>query len=179
MKIVRVHGGTVFHVAHETQTHTRRATAYLICQDGEVAVAEMRDGVPSCRKCVELDNPLKLTAHEKSVISLLARGYPIGNAKPQSVRRLIQIDLIDYRDKNTLTRRGKILARDYTEGTAPWWDDKGVAHYRDPLDYHTLCASRGPDFPVAEFGKLTVERYDKLRKVGGAVTCLVCMALNR
>lgn len=179
MKVVRMHGGSVFHVVHETQTRTRRASAYIIHNDSEIDVAEMRDGVPTCTKCVELDNPLKLSAHEKAVIATLAQGYPIGNAKPQSVRRLIQLDIVHYEKRNELTRRGKILALDYTERTAPWYDERGVGHYREPLDYHTLCASRGPDFPVAEFGKMTVERYDKLRKAGGVVTCLVCLGLAR
>lgn len=177
MKVVRMHGGHVYHVVHETQTHTRRATAYIICTDSEVDVAEMRDGVPTCTKCVEYDNPLKLSAHEKSVIANLARGYPVGSSKPQSVRRLIQLDFVHQVSKE-LTRRGKILARDYTEGTAAWFDEKNVGHYREPLDYHTLCASQGPNFPVAEFGKMTTERYDKLRKAGGVVTCLPCLGLR-
>lgn len=179
MKVVRVSGGTVFHVVHETQTHTRRATAFVICNDSEQSVAEMRDGVPTCSKCVVLDNPLKLSAHEKKVIELLALGYPVGNAKPQSVRALIQRDLVDYRDKNKLTRRGLILAKDFTEGTAPWWDDKGVSHYRHALEPHALCAQTGPGFPVMPADKITVERYDKMRKAGGVVTCLTCLGLAR
>jgi hypothetical protein len=179
MKVVRVHGGHVYHVVHETQTHTRRASAYIICNDSEQGVAEMRDGVPTCTRCVELDNPLKLSAHEKKVIEILAAGHSIGIAKPQSVRRLIQLDIVDFRDKSKLTRRGLILAKDYTEGTAPWWDDAGVSHYRHALEAHALCAQTGPGFPVMPTDKLTVERYDKMRKAGGAVTCFACLALAR
>lgn len=177
MKVVRVSGGHVYHVVHETHTHARRATAFVICNDSEQNVAEMRDGVPTCSKCVELDNPLKLSVHEKMVIRTLAYGHPLGGSKPQSVRRLIQLDYMT--EKRELSRRGKILALDYTDRTAAWYDAQNVGHYREPLDYHTLCASQGPNFPVAEFGKMTTERYDKLRKAGGVVTCLTCLGLAR
>lgn len=179
MKVVRVRGGTMFHVVHETQTHARRATAYVICSDQEQDVAEMRDGSPTCSKCVQLDDPLKLNAHEQKVIEILAHGHPIGIAKPASVRRLGQLDLIHYQHKEQLTRRGKILALDFTEGTAPWFDDNHVGHYRLPLSGHLRCGSPSRPDMVAVFYDMTVERYGKLRKAGGVVTCLACLGLAR
>lgn len=173
MPVMKVRAGTVFHVVHETLTHTRRKTGFSICHaDNEFDVTEMRAGVPTCTKCLELDNPLNLSAHERNLLHALALGPRAANGP--ALGPLVRRDLIAQASGGcyTLTRRGRILAQDFTDGTAPWVDAHHVGHLRHPLQVHLLCGMGGMG---AEVAALTLDRYDKLRKLGTVVTCIACL----
>lgn len=167
MRVMRVGSGHVWHVVNETLTKSRKATGFILCRHGqEQDVAEMRAGVATCKSCKILDNAIGLSAHERGIIDRASRGIPAA-AQP-GVGKLVAVDIIDE-DTRLLTKRGQILALDYTEGAAPWCDRDGVWHARHPLDANRICGGI-----IQELDGLGVEKYGALRNVARAVSCIQC-----
>ena len=88
------------------------------------------------------------------------------------VGKLIALDYIT--ESYHLTRRGLLVAKDFTEGAAPWRDDDDVVHARPPLAVVAAC-----DFGnvFESLKQLSTERYGKLRALGETVTCLACVRI--
>lgn len=174
MSVFKMRGGTVWHVVNETRSHARRKSAFIICGSRDALEGERRAGVPTCKKCLQLDNPFNLMPTEKAAIRRLAEGGQPFNLAGRG--KLISIDLMT--DDGCLSDRGKALARDFTEGTAPYIDENDVAHARHPLDVTTLCSSSAR-IVIAEYERLTVSRYQALRNLDVPVTCIPCLRAMR
>lgn len=168
MRVLKTRGGSVYHVVNETLTKFRKATGFILCKYGqEVDVAEMRAGVATCRSCKILDNVVALNAHERGIIARAAHG--VRPQKQPGLGKLIAIDIIEE-ETMALTRRGQLLALDYTEGAAPWCDADGVWHARTTLSADRVCGG-----VIQDLDGLGVEKYNALRAVARPVSCVPCM----
>jgi hypothetical protein len=172
MPTLRIAGGYVEHVVNETLTKFSKRSGFVICRpqrlDGEVTTS----GPITCKKCLELDNPMNLLPTEKSGLRCVAEGRAV--ARTVGTKKLLRIDYIT--PELELTRRGALVARDFTEGAAPWRDIREVVHARNPLEVTAMCDNARI---FEDIGKLTTERYGKLRAVAQPITCMVCVRLTR
>ncbi len=167
MRVIRVRGGDVWHVMNESLTKSRKATGFILCKHGqEMDVAEMRAGVATCKSCKLLDNVIMLNAHERGIISRAANG--VKPQKQPGLGKLIALDVIDE-ETMELSKRGKLLALDYTEGPVPWCDRDNVWHAREPLQANRVCGG-----VIQELDGLGVEKYAALRNITKPVSCLTC-----
>lgn len=151
----------VWHVVHETKTGIARRACHVICRPDEALAGEVKAGVPTCAKCLQLDDPTALPSEAKQSLNQ-------GSVNTDAMRRLIKIDYID--SMGNLTRRGRLIWRDFDEEPAPWPDKHGVAHRRLALSHIARCGLG----PIAFPEPLTTERYGSLREIALAVTCLFC-----
>ncbi len=168
--------GHNYHIVHETKTGHMRKSCWTIC-DEYFDSGERSNRSPTCPNCVALDNPLKMLGSTISVMQLLAtKAENIVPARSTQARELLKRDYINA--EGELTRRGMILAEDYTLGAIPMQGTDGLMHARLPL-YNTARCSHAIKCPDAE--DMTVSRYEKLRKVYAenppVITCLECLSL--
>lgn len=174
-QVFRVHRGSVLHVIHETLTgYNRTHGVYVLCNAVPYSGTRERGGA-TCPKCLTVDNPMNLSDAERSLIATFAtsesRGLRWGG---QPITSLHKKDLIDKDEK--LTRRGAILAADWTMGPAPAADADGIVHARDPLRPWPRCA---PSTVLDGFETMTVDRYARVRALDLHVTCVACVPLRR
>lgn len=166
------HKGRVYHVVHETKTGAARKSAFTICgeyfESGERSTHQ-----PTCVECVKLDNPLLMPAEDRQYLqTIIQLGKWKDAPRAKSFERLRDRDILDPHVK--LTRRGSILAEDWSTGPVPMPDIEGIVHARAPLDIYPVCQKNGR---LAGVNEMTVSRYEKLRKLEEAtvITCLLCL----
>ncbi len=161
------------HVVHETETRFAKKSGYVICRPDKVHGEVSASGPITCKKCLALDVPVDLMPSEQGALKLAAEGRLSGAGA--GVAKLLRLDYVT--ETYELTRRGLLVAKDFTEGAAPWRDDvTGIVHARDPLAVHARCDAAKI---FMDLGKLTTERYGKLRLVAEAVTCMACARIAR
>jgi hypothetical protein len=176
-QVFRVHRGNVLHIIHETRTgKNRNHEVHLLCRN-EPADGERDRGTPSCQECLELDNPCELGRGELNFFSRVVGKDPalddyVGESNART--KLMKRDLIDR--ENRLTRRGKILALDWTEGPAPAQAVSGIVHARLPLQNAARCGNSGV---LDGFVHMTVDKYERIRKLNLHITCVPCALLTR
>lgn len=172
MKTLRIKTGFVEHVVHETMTKSRKKSGFVICRPDELEGEITNGGPATCKKCVEMDNPFNTGMAERA---LLREAAERGRVAPGYAGwgRLVRLDLLN--EDGTLTRRGRILADDYTMGPAATCDDAGVWHNREPLSFYRSCDR----VQMPDVAKMSVARYAKLRAIAGCVSCLQCLMLMR
>lgn len=162
------------HVVHETETKFARKSGYVICRPDKVHGEVSASGPVTCKKCLALDVPVDLMPSEQSALRVIAEGRQFGNGGLAGIAKLLRLDYVT--EDHRLTRRGLLVAKDFTEGAAPWCDNIGLVHARDPLAIVPRC-DRNHIFE--SLGKLTTERYGKLRLVAEPVTCMACARIAR
>jgi hypothetical protein len=171
----KVKRGRVWHIVHETKTGFARTNAWTLCgqhyDEGERTARQ-----PTCPSCLQIDNPRNFTGDMRRFITDVIRIPGWKDApKNEAYQKLIQADIITPQLK--LTRRGSILAEDFTEAPVPLPDDHNVMHARGPLSFRPKCrGALDPEFTQIE--GMTVDRYAKLRAAseGALVTCLQCLS---
>jgi hypothetical protein len=164
--------GHHYHVIHETQTAGARVHARTICEN-YFPSGERSTRQPTCPDCVRLDNPLTLSLNTIEYLRAVATFKPWRDPpRNATYRRLVEIDLITT--DVALTRRGAILAEDFTLGPVPMAAVSGIVHARKPLSDQPYCGMGGALVDTLE---MTVSRYEKLRKLEDSVTvtCLTCI----
>lgn len=183
--VFQVRRGRALHIIHETATRCSLSGVHLLCKAGEASFGDRVKGVPTCPKCLALDNPCTLSDAERSMLARFATqadGMP--RWRGQAVTSLHQKDLIDKDER--LTRRGEILAQDWRVGPAPAADRAGVVHARTPLSSWPRCV--GPLFArkldaaarkLDGFHDMTVDKYARIRALDLSVTCVHCAADRR
>lgn len=176
--------GHNYHVLHESKTGMSRLECWSICGDHFMS-AKRGNHQPTCPGCTQLDNPLRLKPEERQYLADAARLNPWRDApKSKAHYSLRDLDFITVDAK--LTRRGAILAEDFELGAAPMADAHGLMHMREPLAMSSKCAVPtwnqdkviGYSVTLVGASEMTVDRYEKLRKVNEdvVVTCLACLA---
>lgn len=172
-QVFRVHRGRTLHVIHETQTNNNRTRGvhgvHVLCSVYPYS-GERDRGMPTCPKCLQIDNPCTLYDDERSMLARIAMNQMKGMIwSGQAITSLHKKDLIDESQK--LTRRGDILAQDWLQGAAPAADTTGVVHARVPLASYPRC-----DWSITlnGFDKMTVDRYARFRALDLHVTCVRC-----
>lgn len=171
-QVFRVHRGHNLHVIHETRTgHNRTNNVYVLCRHEPMA-GERDKGPSTCPTCLELDNPCDLSRAEVNYFTRLIAGDPsIQYGQDSNARaKLITRDLITKDDE--LTRRGKVLALDWTLRPAPAPSIRGVVHARTPLSKYPVCDRTGV---LDGFDKMSNDKYERLRKADYPVTCIACL----
>lgn len=165
--VTRRRRGAVQHVVHETLSGSDPRYFYALCAPKKRRAREDQRGVPTCARCLKLDDPTKL---EGTRFTLALAALRVGSVDLESApaRLLARRDYID--GAGALTRRGRLVALDFLKGAAPWIDKRGVAHKREHLASVARCGAGDLDLP----DPLTTERYGALREIAPAVTCLFC-----
>lgn len=165
--------GRVYHVIHETKSLNAPHACWSLCgnyfHDGD-----RFDRVPTCPRCLANDNPLALSTGAVTWLkSYMERGDTFVNL-PSLCQELFRADFIDA--YKSLTRRGQVLALDWTQGAVPFADKDHVVHERWPLGHARCCR----DLPLEGWESMTFQRYERLRLVHEntpfLVTCLTCLA---
>jgi len=163
----------VEHVVHETETKFSKKSGFVICRPGRLDGEVSASGPITCKKCMALDIPMDLLPTEQSALRVVAEGRPFNGALA-GLAKLIRLDYVTVDRK--LTRRGLLVAKDFTEGAVPWRDNVDIVHGRDPLSISSRCDSARI---FESLGKLTTEKYGKLRLVADPITCLACARMAR
>ena len=163
------------HIIHETLTGYNRIHGVHILCKVEPYSGERDKGTPTCPTCLSIDNPCLLSDAERSIIAHFATREPTDTQLwgGRSVTSLHQKDLITKDER--LTRRGTILAEDWTIGPAPAADRAGIVHARSPLASWPKCDR---NIELDGFDKMTVDRYARFRAINLHVTCVLCASLG-
>lgn len=163
--------GHNYHVVHETKTGAARKSCYTICgeyfESGERATHR-----PTCPHCVKLDNPLLLPPEDRQFLKTVVElGIWRDAPKSKSFHALVERDLLNTNNK--LTRRGHVLAEDWTTGPVPMQDEHGIVHTRHPLAPAAQCTG----LRLQDVDKMTLSHYEKLRKIEDSlvISCISCL----
>lgn len=180
--LFRVQRGRALHIIHETMTRHSLSGVRLLCKSGEASFGDRVKGVPTCTRCLALDDPCGLSDAERSMLARFATQDPPPAGQiwsGQTVTSLHKKDLIDKDEK--LTRRGAILALDWTVGAAAAADKLGVVHARDPLSRFGRCSRAATETldGLGGLDNMTVDRYARLRALAQRVTCVLCAVDKR
>jgi len=170
----KVKRGRVWHIIHETKTGYARNSAWTLCGQHYKA-GERSARQPTCPGCLQIDNPLRFSGDMRTFINDAVSIKNWKDASPLIREPLVQADFVT--PQNKLTRRGAILAEDFTEGAVPMQDRAGVVHTRNPLRRRPRC-SGALDTVLPGTDCMTTDRYAKLRAANQdlVVTCLQCLA---
>jgi hypothetical protein len=175
-QVFRVYRGSVLHIIHETLTGRNKTNGvYVLCKV-EPFAGERDRGTPTCPECIRMDDPCDLTAGEKNVLTRIIAKDPSLTSMTwgsQAITSLHRKDLITKDVK--LTRRGRILALDYTEGPAPAAAVSGIVHARTPLCNSPRCGDAGV---LDGFEAMTVEKYARIRALELHITCVHCAMMS-
>lgn len=168
----KVKRGHVWHVIHETKTAKAPGTVWTLCgqyyEEGERGTKS-----PTCPGCLKIDNPLTISGATRQHFRALVKQIPPFSVPPRAREELVRGDYITHED--VLTRRGAILAEDFTSCPVPMEDDGRLVHARGPLDMYPRCSKNGR---LTDVNQMTTERYARLRMVSDQImiTCLQCLA---
>lgn len=178
-QVFRVHRGNVLHIIHETLTGRNRTSGVHILCKVEPYSGERDRGTPTCPSCLELDDPCTFNRGELNIFTRIVAKDPSLNSNTWSGAPITSLHKKDLITKDLkLTRRGKILALDFTDGVAPAAAVSGIVHARAPLSNSPRCGNAGV---LDGFESMTVEKYDRIRKLDLHITCVHCamMSLQR
>lgn len=177
-QVFRVRRGRALHIIHETMTRHSPSGVRLLCKPGEASFGDYVKGVPTCTKCLALDDPCGLSSTERVMLQNVATGVYV-DRHGRTDTSLHQKDLIDAQER--LTRRGEILVLDWLIGAAPAADMHGIVHAREPLSRFSRCsraATKALD-GLGGFDSMTIDRYARLRALEQRVTCVLCAVDRR